>query len=110
MKLLTAELLKKLPTLDATAETPIAESKVVAKFFNPCGGGTWFATAYDPKEKLFFGFVTLGDAEMAELGYFSLEELESLRFRAGLRVERDRFFTEMPLQEVMDAIRIGKHI
>ena len=32
---------------------------VVAKFFDPTGGGTWYATEYLPEERNFFGFVSL---------------------------------------------------
>ena len=110
MKLLTKEILKKVPSIEATAETSIAASVVVAKFFNPTGAGTWYMTAYDPNTNEAFGFVNLGDSEMAELGYFSMTELEQFKGRIGLGIERDRSFTSMPLQEVMDTIHRGGHI
>lgn len=62
---------------------------VVAKFFNPCGAQTWYATEYDPETHICFGFVTLGDAECSEWGYFSLDELQDIEGPIGLGIERD---------------------
>ena len=94
MKLLTQEILKKLPPIYANEKKDFADVKVITKFFFPAGVATWYATEYDPEEKLFFGFANLGDDMMAELGYFSLEELEGIRHSKlpDLRVERDKFW------------------
>ena len=75
---------------------------VVCKFFAPTGAGTWFATSYDPRDRLFFGWVTLGMGPGCdELGYFSLDELQSYRGRFGLGIERDIYFQECPIEEVI---------
>ena len=51
----------------------------------------------------FFGYVNLIGKDCAELGYFSLDELESFKGRFGLGIERDLHFgMEHTLQEVMD--------
>ena len=110
MKLFTAKNLKDLPTMDETAEMGISEQTVWVKLFNPCGAGTWYLTSYDPDEKLGFGFVTLGDPDMAELGYISITELEELRLPFGSKIERDRHFDPMPLQAVMEKIKSGGHV
>ncbi len=65
---------------------------MVVKFFNPYGAATWYATEYDPETGNFFGYVDLGDRRFAELGYFSLEELESIKLPGGLGIERDIHF------------------
>ena len=102
MKLLTQEILEKLPPHYANEETPPEEVKVLVKFFNPFGAGTWYATEYDPETKTFFGYADLGNPAFAELGYFSLAELESLRLPGGLGIERDLHFGfEHTLAEVM---------
>lgn len=62
---------------------------MVAKFFNPCGPGTWYMTEYDPEERLAFGLCVIHEAE---LGYFSLDELESIELMAGLGIERDLYW------------------
>ena len=90
-KLLTKEILKKLPPLYTNEQKDPSEIKVPLKFFNPCGAGTWFATEFEPATGTFFGFVNLGDDSEAELGYFTLSELQEIqaynRFR--LPIERD---------------------
>ena len=110
MKLLTKALLKEIPTLDETAELGIDEQFVYAKLFNPCGAGTWYITSYDPEYNEAFGFVNLGDAQMAELGYIPMGELEALKLPFGLGIERDIHFTKMSLREVMDKVYAGGHV
>lgn len=72
---------------------------VIAKFFNPSGAGTWYAISYDPWENICFGYVTgLG---CDELGYFDIEELESVECPPfGLRIERDLYFSHCKLSEI----------
>jgi hypothetical protein len=95
-KLLTKEILKKLPALYATENLPADQVKVIAKFFYPAGGATWYATEFDPVEGLFFGFVNLGDDLNAELGCFTLEELQAFNHPKipFLKIERDRFWND----------------
>ena len=87
-----------LPSLGSTDHVMAEESIAQVKFFNPVGGGTWYATEYDPKDKLFFGWADLGSPE---LGYFSLTELESYTGPLGLGIERDMYWSPTPLSEVM---------
>lgn len=94
MKLLTKEIRKQLPPLYANEEVP--DPMVVVKFFDPQSGWTWFATEFDG-EDTFFG-LTVGHE--AELGYFSLGELQSYKGRFGLGIERDLHFRPKPLSEI----------
>lgn len=73
------------------------EAVVIAKFFTPDGNWTWYATEFNPEEGLFFGLV---DGFELELGYFALAELESVRGKLGLPIERDRHFSEISLGEL----------
>lgn len=86
MKLLTKEIEKKLPKIGATEELPDDQKRVFVKFFNPTGAGTWYALEFNPDEGLFFGYANILEGE---LGYFSLEELQSFKGRFGLGIERD---------------------
>ena len=61
------------------------------------GAWTWYATEYDPDQRLFFGRV---DGFESELGYFGLAELEDARGPQGLRVERDLYFRPTRLSEI----------
>lgn len=110
MKLFTKEILKKLPSIEATAETSIKDLTVHCKLFDPTGAGTWYLYAYDPADKLAMAFCNLGDSEMAEIGYLSIEELEEYRGRFGLGIERDIHFQSMPLQDVIDKVKAGGHV
>ena len=103
-KLLTKEILKKLPSLYANENLKPNQIRVIAKFFYPVGAATWYATEFDPVEGLFFGFANLGDDQMAELGYFTLKELESFKHPKfpALKIERDKFWdNKTTLEEVM---------
>ncbi|WPG36271.1 DUF2958 domain-containing protein [Variovorax sp. EBFNA2] len=62
----------------------------VVKLFTPNAGATWLLTELDA-EDVAFGLCDLGQG-FPELGYVSLAELEGLRGRWGLPIERDLHF------------------
>jgi hypothetical protein len=95
MKLLTKAIEKSLPAIYAQSKTE--DPIVYVKFFTPWTSWTWYATEYNPEDKLFFGLV---DGLESELGYFSLEELQDIKGPCGLKVERDRYFKPVPLSQV----------
>jgi len=78
-------------------ENPI----VVAHFFNPTGAGDWYATEYDPKDQIFFGYVSIFKDHNDEWGSFALEELQSYRGRFGLGIERDMHWTEVGIKTII---------
>jgi hypothetical protein len=94
MKLLTKEIRSKLPAL--YSQENAADPMVVCKFFDPTGSWTWFAIEFDGTD-IFFGLVV---GHETELGNFSLAELESVRGRFGLGIERDRYWSPRRLSEV----------
>ena len=69
MKILTKEVLEKLPPLYSQEE--VKDPMVIVKFFYPDFSWTWYAIEFDGKD-LFYGYV-VGD--FPELGYFTLSEL-----------------------------------
>lgn len=75
--------------------------KVIAKYFSCYNGWTWYATEYDPKTKIFFGYVR---GTFDELGSFSLTEFEEINAKKGYAfIERDYHFgMEHTLAEVME--------
>lgn len=102
MKLITKEIEKRLLAANEQRDGG-DESPIIIKLFNPCGAQTWYITSgekvpadetMDGREDWFlFGYCDLGDAQFAELGYVSLNELADLRFpRFGLRIERDLYY------------------
>ena len=74
-----------LPFLPGIRKSHKDDPIVWFKFFHPMSSWAWYLTEYDPKERLAFGLVTGFEAE---IGYFSIEELESLEV-GGLKVERE---------------------
>jgi hypothetical protein len=99
MKLLTEALEKRFQQVGCQEDIP--DPVVIAKFFNPCGAGTWYATEYDPETKLFFGYVSISGDHCDEWGYFSLEEMQSIQLPFGLSIERDLYFKEKPISECL---------
>ena len=95
MKLLTKELRERFPKIGDTEFLSPEETRVIAKFFDPTGSWTWYATEFDG-EDLFFGLV---DGFEKEMGYFSLSELEAVEGPYGLGVERDLHFGDHMLSE-----------
>jgi len=98
MKLLTKELMDKLPKL--YSQENVKDPMVIVKFFNPVGRENWFAIEYNPEEKLFFGYASLFGDYNDELGYFGLEELEQVKLPLGIKIERDLYFEPTPLSEI----------
>ena len=105
---MTKELAKTLPAL--YSQEGNADPMVMCKFFMADAGWTWFAIEGSPvdedgyydtdKEKVDFVFFGLVSGLDVELGYFSLSELERLRGKFGLPVERDLYFQPTRLSEV----------
>lgn len=66
------------------------DSKIIVKYFNPYGKGTWMITGGEQMENgdwLLFGYA---DLICIECGYVMLSELESLTLKNGLPlIERD---------------------
>ena len=94
-KLLTQEIRNQLPKLYANENLGM-DAKALARFFTPDGEWTWYASEFDG-EDTFFGLVIGFEAE---LGYFSLSELESVRGKMGLLVERDLHFEPTTFNEI----------
>jgi len=97
MKLLTDELIKK---FEKVGKQDVKDPLVIAKFFNPTGAGTWYATEYDPETKEFFGYVSIFSDWNDEWGSFSLVELENYQGKFGLGIERDIYFNSKPFNQI----------
>lgn len=105
MKLLTAAIIAKLEKTSLYSTEKIDVCPVLVKFFNPCGSGTWYVLEAEKQEDgdwLFFG---LADIQEKELGYFTLSELQSVRLRFGLGIERDMYFDGMVVDKTTNEVR-----
>ena len=104
MKLLTAELKKRLPPLHGQ-ESRGGQAIAYVKWFTPDSSWTWYVTEGDPIQDptgrvvdyTLFGLV---DGLEKELGYFRLSEIESVRGPMGLPIERDLYWQPKTLAEI----------
>jgi hypothetical protein len=99
MQLMTDELKQRFG--EVGSQEHVSDPVVIAKFFNPCGAGTWFATEYDPTRNHCFGYVSIFGDWNDEWGYFSLDELEAYRGPFGLGIERDLYWEEKPMSQAV---------
>ena len=99
MKLMTEELEKRFKEVGSQENEK--DPLIIAKFFNPAGAGTWYATEYDPNTKTFFGYVSIFGDYNDEWGYFNLCVLEDFKGPLGLGIERDLYFGEKRASEVI---------
>jgi hypothetical protein len=107
MKLLTNAQIAELLTNGAvSARGGEHDPKPVVKLFTPVSNATWLLTELDPADPdLAFGLCDLG-LGCPELGYVRISELQSVRGRLGLLVERDLYFTaDRTLSEYAEAAR-----
>lgn len=91
MELLTKEIIEAFHAHPLYSQEENKNPKVLVKYFNPWGIGTWYITEASPQgdDWLMFGLCDLGDPE---LGYVLLSQLKELRLPGGLTIERDLYF------------------
>jgi len=85
-----------LPFLPGIGQSDKDDPIIWLKFFHPLSSWSWYLTEYDPDERLAFGLVAGFETE---IGYFSIEELESLEVR-GLKIEREIWTRPGPIRSL----------
>lgn len=95
MELLPTDIEKILPPI-RSQEAQGFDALAHVKFFTPWSSWTWYASEYDPEDRLFFGVVV---GHEREFGYFYLDELERVAGPGGLCIERDLYWRPRPLNE-----------
>lgn len=102
MKLLTQAIKKQLAKYPLRSQDwKKGDALCICKFFLCQGAWTWYVLEANLEKKELFGVVINGYGE-GEYCYFSLDELEHLKSKIGLGVERDLYFTPKPLKEIHD--------
>lgn len=87
----------------ANGREPDTDHVPVVKFFNPFGAGVWLATELDAGGDVMFGLADLG---YPELGFWSFDELRSIRLPFGMGIERDLHFArDLPISIWAEAAR-----
>jgi len=102
MKLLTKAIEKQIPPMYSTDNIPLDEKTAVCKFFDPTGSYTWYVFEGERREDgdfEFFGYVT--GCDYPEMTYFTLRQLEEIRGRWGLGIERDQSFKNELMSTVL---------
>ncbi len=100
----TAEQFAKVPGLYETEHISIQDKIIHAHFF--IGDSHWFMSEYD-KQDLAFGYAILnGDFQMAEWGFFSINELKSINILGMFQVECDLLWESRPAKD-FELIRRG---
>ena len=96
--LIPNEILDTLPNLYSSEDTTDPLCQV--KLFTPDANWTWYIIELSQEDNsTCYGYV---QGMEKELGYFSLEEIESVRGTLNLPVERDLSFEPMLLSKVME--------
>ena len=97
MELIPQEVKQQIPKLYETEEqnNPIAYVKLFLDAW------TWYITEMSIDNDICFGYVVSPFG--AELGYFSLNEIKSIKGSLGLDVERDLFFKPTRLSLIKKA-------
>jgi len=101
---MTTAILKALPPLYSTEKVPTAEKLAYLKIFDPTGRYTAFITEGSPEgdDFIFFGYcVSPLGPDCDEWGTFSLNELQSVRGKLGLGLERDKWFKPTKMGEIL---------
>jgi len=110
MKLMTAEVKKRLQKYPLSSQDGDVKSAVCSvKFFLPEGAWTWYVTEANLETGELFGVAINGYGD-GELGYFTLQELESIRSSMGLSVERDIVFKPRKLQDITSDVYLQKFL
>lgn len=111
MKLLTKSIREKLLANGRTQEPVRGTNEEidfppVVKLFTPDAACTWLLSEIDPEDPdIAFGLCDLGMGT-PELGSVRISEIESVRGKLGLPVERDRYFeAEKTLSAYADGAR-----
>ena len=96
-KLIPKNLLNRIPKLYETEEqnNPIAYVKLFLD------GWTWYITEISIDNNICFGYVISPFG--AELGYFSLEEIKTIKGTLGIVVDRDLYFKPTRLSKIKGA-------
>ena len=98
-KLIPQDIQDTLPDLYACTDT--SDPLCQIKLFTPDANWTWYIIELSQEDSsTCYGYV---QGMEKELGYFSLEEIESVRGALNLPVERDLSFEPMLLSKVMES-------
>lgn len=109
MKLITKEIEAAFKAQGDTSRKKHKDIKIICKLFNPMGAGTW-CLYEDLGDGIYMCFANLNDPLYAECGTVSLDELKHLQLPLGMSIERDQYFGEHTLADVISKVKAGEHV
>ena len=98
MELMPQKIKDQIPKLYET-ESQI-DPIVYVKLFTPDANWSWFITELSIDKDICFGLVISPFIKDGEMGYFSLNELKTVRGKFGLPIERDLWFKPTKLSDI----------
>jgi len=103
MKMLTKEIEKKFENTPIGTNESLMDAKVLVKYFNPYGRGTWYITEAerDGDDWLCYGYMNIFEWEA---GYIMLSEILEAKvnvFGHELPLERDMYLGNVTLREAL---------
>ena len=105
MKLMTKKLVKRFAQVGRQEE--IDDPTIVAKFFNPIWERSWYATEYDPENRIFYGYMKSTEYWNDGWGFFWLDDLEAHKGSSVLETRRDQNFQKQLASKVINNIKKG---
>jgi len=96
MEILTSDITKNIPPLYGTEK--VKDPIVHLRLYSPIITWQWFITEYNPNDKIAFGLVS---GLEVELGYISIDELESANFH----IQVDTTFKPTPLSIIKKSLQ-----
>lgn len=98
MELIPKSIQDSIPKLYETQD--VENPLVYLKLFTPDANWSWFVTELSLDQDTCFGLVVSPFVESGEMGYFSLNELKTVRGKLGLPIERDLWFKPKKLSDI----------
>jgi hypothetical protein len=98
MELIPKSIQDSIPKLYETQD--VENPLVYLKLFTPDANWSWFVTELSLDKDTCFGLVVSPFVESGEMGYFSLNELKTVRGKLGLPIERDLWFKPKKLSDI----------
>ena len=104
MKLLTKEILKKLPKLYSSPAHEDTEKELTfhLKLFCPWSFWTWYIAEYDPESGIAFAYTIAVEKEYRSI---DVKELETVTGPLGLKIERNITFQSIGQKALMEKIK-----
>lgn len=106
MQLMTKEI-EKIARKQFTCGADLHNQNIVAKFFDPCSSWTWFVMNQDPEDPNYLWGIVKSPYAIEE-GSFSLADLQKIKNKFGLGMERDKFWTPRKAIDVWNELHKSK--